>query len=385
MRVFNLLPLALVMLFLSGCQTTQQTTVQVNPHFLDLSFAGYENVPVESESEIFELNNDARRFVSDLQHKRDRSGKIEELVAAIFNRSDFNMIYDNSANTTAKETFENRSANCLSLSIMTYALAKEAGLGVTFREIEIPEYWTRKEGFSLLNGHINLRITELDDHSSRIYVDNRTMVVDFDPFSPKKYFPSKAATKERVLAMFYNNKGADALVKSDFMTAYAYFRQAIVSDPQFQDAWANLGILYRMRGHYDWAENTYHEALKLNPDNLTILENLAVLNQHQGRYELADNIMETVEIRRQSNPYYHFILGEQELEANNYEAAKMHYKKAIKLDSSHHEFYFGLAKVHLFMGDREMALRYLRRAKSNTKIDDLKDHYQHKMDLFAKL
>jgi len=88
MRVFNLLPLALVMLFLSGCQTTQQTTVQVNPHFLDLSFAGYENVPVESESEIFELNNDARRFVSDLQHKRDRSGKIEELVAAIFNRHD---------------------------------------------------------------------------------------------------------------------------------------------------------------------------------------------------------------------------------------------------------------------------------------------------------
>ncbi|MCC2608199.1 tetratricopeptide repeat protein [Planctobacterium marinum] len=385
MRVLNLLPLVLVLLFVSGCQTTQQSAVQVNPHFLDISFSGYESVPVETESEIFELSDEAKRFVFDIQSKRDRSGSIEELISAIFDRSSFNMIYDNSANTTARETFINRSANCLSLSIMTYSLAREAGFTVTFREIEIPEYWTRKNGFSLLNGHINLRISEMEEQSSIVYAESNTMVVDFDPFSPKKYFPSRSVRKNRVLSMFYNNKGADALLKSDYLTAYAYFRAAVSTDSQFQDAWANMGILYRMTGHYDWAENTYHEALKLNPDNLTIMENLAVLHQHQGRYALAKELLAKVETRRLSNPYYHYNLGEQELEASNYHAAMSHYKKAIRLDASHHEFYFGMAKVHALMGDVEQALRYLQRARRKTNIDDLKDHYQHKMDLFAKL
>ena len=385
MRSLNILAVLAFFLLLSGCQSTQQAQLNIQPNFLDSEFAGYENVDIESEQEIFELSSEARRFVSNLQHLKDKSGKIENLVNAIFGRSDFNMIYDNSANTTASETFANRAANCLSLSIMTYSLAREAGLGVSFREIDIPEYWTRKDGYSLINGHINLRIKELDDHASRIFVDNRTMVVDFDPFSPKKFFPSKSASKARVLAMFYNNKGADALVKANYLTAYSYIRQAVNTDITFQDAWTNLGILYRMTGHYNDAEQTYKQALKLNEENLTIWENLAILHEHQGRLELAKNIGETVIRKRLSNPHYHYILGEQELESGNYQMALNHYKKAISLDESHHEFYFGIAKAHAFLGNTKAALRFLKRAKRNTNIDDLKDRYQNKMDLFAKL
>lgn len=390
MRISGLLYIFAILLFLSGCQSTEHTQLDLKPEFLDASFAGYEAITVESEKEIFALDSDAKVFVNNLTvaknmvHAKNRNKVMENLIRAIFNRSEFNMIYDNGANTTASETFNNRAANCLSLSIMTYALAKQAGFEVTFQEIDIPEYWTRKDGYSLINGHINLRISDASD-STMILLENRTMVVDFDPFSPKKYFPSNPVNKQRVVAMFYNNKGAEALVNGDHLSAYSYLKAAVQADIMFQDAWTNLGILYRMAGHYDWAEKTYEEALKLNQDNLTIWENLAILHEHQGRFELAQNINDFVVKKRLSNPYYHFILGEQELEIGNYQNALSHYKKAIKIDESHHEFYFGMAKAYANMGDSEQAMKYLKRAKRHTQINDLKDRYQHKMDLFAKL
>ncbi|BDX05113.1 tetratricopeptide repeat protein [Planctobacterium marinum] len=390
MRISGLLTIFAILLFLSGCQSTEQAQVDLKPVFLDTAFSGYQAVPVESEQEIFALDSDAKVFVNNLTvaknmvHAKNRNKVMESLIRAIFNRSDFNMIYDNGANTTASETFNNRAANCLSLSIMTYALAKQAGFDVRFQEIDIPEYWTRKDGYSLINGHINLRISDVSD-TSMILLENRTMVVDFDPFSPKKYFPSTEVNKQRVVSMFYNNKGAEALVNGDHLTAYSYLKAAVQADIMFQDAWTNLGILYRMAGHHDWAEKTYEEALKLNQDNLTIWENLAILHEHQGRYELAKNIQEFVTQKRLRNPYYHFILGEQELETGNFREALAHYKKAISIDESHHEFYFGMAKAHANLGNSKQAMKYLKRAKRNTQIDDLKDRYQHKMDLFAKL
>jgi tetratricopeptide (TPR) repeat protein len=382
--VFRLLFLFLISL-LTACQTTTSVQINPNPHLLDKSFAGFENIPIETERDIFALSPEARTFViTTLNGVREPTVRIERLVDAIFDRSDFNMIYDNSANTIASDTFANRSANCLSLSIMTYALAKEAGIDVRFREIEIPEYWTRKDGFSLINGHINLRLhSELQ--ADKIYFDNRSMVVDFDPFSPKKYFPARGVDKDRVLAMFYNNKGADALVKASYKESYAYFREALLVDPQFQDAWANMGILYRMTGHYDWAENTYTEALRLNQDNLTIWENLAVLHKFMGRDEEAREIEERVDFKRQRNPYYHFIQGEQEFEAQEYSQALAHYRKAIHLDSSHHEFYFGMAKVHAALGNKASAMSWLKKAKRRSSMDDVKERYQNKMDLFAAL
>ncbi|XOV80610.1 MAG: tetratricopeptide repeat protein [Aestuariibacter sp.] len=370
---------------LLGCSSTQTPVIAANPHFLDLSFEGFEKYHIESEKEVFGLSEEARRFViRKLQSKHDPTVRMETLVREVFNRTDFNLIYDGTANTIASETFANKTANCLSLSIMTYALAKEAGLGVVFQEIDIPEYWTRREGYSMLNGHVNLKLSQAKD-PSRYYFDTRSMIVDFDPFSPKKHFPSVRAGRERILAMFYNNKGADALISGEFRHAYAYFREALIVDKQFQSAWINLGILYRMTGHWDWAEKTYSSALALNDNNLTVLENMAVLYDVQGLEKKAQKIMEKVHTKRRSNPYYHYIQGEQELENGEYELALAHYRKAISLDKSKHEFYFGMAKTYAELGDVDKSQFYLKRAKRSANFDDQKSRYQSKLDLLTSL
>ena len=385
MRISSLSLLLLSLLMLTACQSTKTVKIEADPLLLDLSFRGFEQIPIESEAEIFALNEEAREFVADVIDSDDEISKqTRSLVAAIFDRSDFNLIYSSDANTTAIDTFNRRSANCLSLSIMTYALAQEAGLEANFQEIAIPEYWTRREGFSMLNGHVNLRLSApRKDHN--YIISGRSMEVDFDPFSPKRDFPAKIVSKERIVGMFYNNKGADALVNGEFNRAYAYLRAAIKTAPDLEDAWANMGILYRMTEHYDWAENTYKQALKLNENNLTVWENLAVLHRILGRTEVAEQIAQVVAQKRLGNPYYHYHLGEQEFEANQYQLAIQHYRKAIRLDDSHHSFYFGLAKVYAALGDKKATLRNLKKAKRTSFVIDLKEQYQNKMDLFASL
>ena len=122
-------------------------------------FPSYIHFPVETEEQVFALSDEAKAFVDEaIKQEDDQRQQIKVLVAKIFDRSDLNLLYRGNANTVASDTFQNRSANCLSMSIMTYALASYAGFDASLQDIDIPEYWTRRDGFSLLNGHVNVRV-----------------------------------------------------------------------------------------------------------------------------------------------------------------------------------------------------------------------------------
>ncbi|UAA38451.1 tetratricopeptide repeat protein [Paraneptunicella aestuarii] len=373
---------------LLGCQSTQTTQVpseQNIPQFLDLSFPEYTKVTIESPEQIFALNDDAKRFVARrLLGEKDPAERIDKLLKAIFDHSDINLYYLNNANTIAADTFDNKVANCLSMSIMTYALAKEADLNVDFQEVQIPEYWTRRDGYSFLNGHINVRLTPKVG-KDQYYFSATGKIVDFYPLARKQHFPQNDAKVNRIIAMFYNNKGADALIQKDFTQAYAYFRSAILSDLSFQSSWTNLGTLYRMTEHYDWAEKTFLHAIKLDENDLTVWENLALLHKRLNRFDKADKIMARIEEKRKANPYYHYILGEEMLDKEEWEQAITHYKRAIRIDNSKHMFYFGLAKSYYGLGDKERSLYYMKKAARNADYIDERERYQGKMDLLASL
>ena len=105
-------------------------------------------------------------------------------------------------------------------------------------------------------------------------------------------------------------------MQKDYVTAYAYFRTALMVTPNFDSAWVNLGILYRLSEYFPQAEKVYQHALIIEPESLTTLENLAYLYTFTGRSEEAKKILEKVEAQRNNNPYYHVNLGEQEMEQN---------------------------------------------------------------------
>ena len=377
----------LVSCLLFACQSTDKQTTVNSPTLLnDSLFPTYHLFAVETPDEIFFLDDDAKAFAERAVYEISISEKNPKRFAkSLFEHSDQNdgaVVYRNNANTVANSTFNNRSANCLSLSIMAYALAEHAGLDAEFYEIDIPEYWTRKDGYSLLNGHINLQVS-VPDNPLLVSVGASAVTIDFDPQMLRSPFPRKVISKQKVLSMFYNNKGADALVANRYTRAYGYFRAAALMSPQLQQSWVNLGVLYRKIGELDQAELTYKHALSLNEDNLTAWENLSILYVHQGRNDEAMAITEMVETKRRTNPFYHFILGEQAFDEGALAQALSHYQRALRLDDGHHEILFGMAKVLHELGDIHQSQRYLQQALKQADNDQDKTRYTSKLAAIA--
>ncbi len=386
----KILPLYLLLLpFLFACQTTQAplpTEVSSGKQlYLDNSFITSEPYVIETEKDIFSLD-DAMLEVVNTKLKNNKHIKMRSqiLLDHIFNKENIALSYDGNANVTAKQAFHNRKANCISLTIMAYALAKEAGLNVNFQQINVPEYWVRNGQYNQLTGHINLLVQEDISPGSQVIWGQDTLQIDFDPGAAKKTLSKQIIEKNTVLAMFYNNKGANALVVKNYPLAYQYLKQATLNDEKFSAAWGNLAILYKLNGYESEAETVYRHAINLKRDNLTALSNLALLMYSQDRVDEAIEIEQYIEKIRIKNPYYHAVLADEAFYNGDFILAEQHYKNAIELDKNEHEFYFGLAKVYYMQQNLMLAKRSMKMAILLNKSDDIDEQYIAKLNVLKR-
>ncbi|PKH87675.1 tetratricopeptide repeat protein [Colwellia sp. Bg11-28] len=381
----NLCSLLLCFPLLLACQSNQNLHVNQASSptdlYLDNQFLSLEPIHIETELEIFQLDDGMRAMVQDkLGNNLTTQQKARVLLDHLFNEESIALSYDGNANVTARQAYHNKLANCMSLTILAYALADEAGMNISFQDVDVPEYWVRNGQYSLLTGHVNLLVEESDEVNKRVVWGARKIRIDFDPFVAKKSFPSHTIEKHTLLAMFYNNKGAEEMLNKNYPLAYQYLKKATITDSDFSSAWGNLGVLYKLSGHYDMAESAYSHAISLQGDNLTSLGNLALLFTIQGRPEEAQKIDAFIHKARVKNPYYHALLGNEAFFKQSYHQAIKHYKKAIQLDDEQHEFYFGLAKAYYKQDKLALSKYAMKKAVALTKTKDTQKQYIAKLN-----
>ena len=371
----------------TGCATSgikiQSANITNKEELLnDDFFPNSQDIVIESKDDIFALTPEMKEVVrNSFIPERSNHQKALKLVRHIFNESSVGLAYQSNANLTASQTYENKTANCMSLTIMAYALARAAGLDAKFQDIEIPEYWVRNGQYNMLTGHVNLMISGVKKSNASVVWGGSNVEIDFDPFIRKKRFSKTKVTLDTVVAMFYNNKGAQALVDKDYDLAYRYFSAAVNVAPEFAASWGNLAILYRFTEQIPLAEQTYRYAVNLDPKSLNTLTNLSILLEVQGKFDEARRIDSAILKQRIKNPYYHALKADEAFYAGNPESAVRHYKRAIKLNDKIHEFYFGLARVFSSMGRVDSAKLAMRKAININKTPDVEKTYLAKLNL----
>jgi tetratricopeptide (TPR) repeat protein len=374
-----------LILSLAGCQHHALSVVEPHTLFKDELFQPV-NTSIETPQQIFALPESTIaevqalvRPVSSVQVKTDL------LLNYLFAKKGNSLLYQNDATLTAAETLLARQANCLSLTILSYSLAQEMGLYAEFRDIKIPEYWTQNNGYSLLNGHVNLKIVGgknagMDGNQT---FDRFDYVIDFDSENVKNRFPSRQLKRSQIVSMFYNNKAAEAMVHGLFDVAYVYLKAAVAADADASDSWNNLAVLYRHKQHYELAEQAYILAAQLAPDHLNPKANLAVLYDTIGEKEKAERLHSYVLSKRNQNPYYHIMLGNESLVVGEVQQAIQHFRKGLSLDKKSTEAMFGLAKAHLSLGMRDKATQYLQLAKQSAASRKERERYQDKLRILT--
>ncbi|MBA6390917.1 tetratricopeptide repeat protein [Colwellia sp. BRX10-3] len=378
------------LIFLTACQSSNTLpnyylSNNQASEFLDEKFMGYQAIFIETENEIFALSAEMKKMAKKIGSERDTRKKTKKLLQYFFSPENINLAYKSGANVIATKAFQNKEANCLSLTIMAYAIAQEAELNVAFQSVDVPEYWVRNGRANMLTGHINLAVLEEKFPDKKVIWQRTAIEIDFDPYVNKKSFPKHKINKNTVLAMFYNNKGATAMIHGDYISGYAYLKQATQVDPVFSSAWGNLAILYRLKGLEQKAIDTYRYAIYLNRNNLTAMANLSMLLNKKGEHEEAKLLDSYIMRKRANNPYYYALLGDEKYYNGDYKQAINHYKKAIKLNSSIHEFYFGLAKIYYMLDDVDKAESYIRKAMAKNRLPRLDKQYLAKLNVLNQV
>lgn len=80
--------------------------------------------------------------------------------------------------------------------------------------------------------------------------------------------------------------------KLDYSTAKSYYEQALTINPKLIEAWNMHGICCKRLNNMKAAENSFQQALKLDPNHYDSLCNLGYFYFNSGRYKDSREILE---------------------------------------------------------------------------------------------
>ena len=291
-----------------------------------------------------------------------RHGLQKGLFEALYRQADLRLDYDASQTRPAAQTFALRRGNCLSLVLMTAAFARELGLALSFQIADIEQQARRQDdSLVLLSDHINITL-------GRRIVDRNvpgewtSLTIDFLPPEQLRGMRSHRVEEAEVVAMYLNNRAAEALARGELANAYAWAKAAARQLPGHASAYNTLGVVYRRQGLAALATRAFRHTLALAPGHLPAMNNLASVLQASGA------LAEAAEWRArlaalEPHPPFHFLqLGREALARGDARQARDWFERELRRDDSSAELYFWLAQAQHRLGQPAAAARALGRA-----------------------
>jgi len=340
--------------------------------------------PIDT-SRVFAVNARMRAYlhneISNTQGKDVR----RQLFDALYRKDQLQLEYDSAITRDAAQTFDARAGNCLSLAIMTAALARELNLVVQFQQIDVEESWSRAGTLYFAANHVNLTLgkprVDRNPYSGGYNLDmSNALTVDFIPTSAKARENARPLEESTITAMYLNNRAAEQLAAGRVDDAYWAARQSAEADPTFLNAYNTLGVIYLHAGHFAAAEQALRYAVSQSPDRTIFLSNLAQALEGQNKLDEADTLRARLALLEPNPPFHFFLLGQEAMRLGDYGRARRLFEREVQRAPDYHEFHFWLALAYYQLGntgaaDSQMALAL---ANSTTRGDH--DLYAGKLD-----
>jgi Flp pilus assembly protein TadD len=325
------------------------------------------------EAGVISLDDAMREFLAREVSGRDSLTKLNQLVRAVVKNPQFRINYADDTHS-AIDTFHSLRGNCLSFTNLFIALAREAGLSVSYQEVDVPPTWTARDETFVVSRHVNALVTARPGSSH---------VVDFNMADFRAAYPRRAISDARAAAHYYSNLGVERLQAGDAAGAYEHFRRALAMDRTLAQAWVNLGAWHRRQNDAARAEASYLEALRLDPGDSTAMSNLASLHAQAGRADLARWYQDRVARYRAQNPYYRYEQARVAYLAGDFGGAARQLREALRHTDIDPTFYSLLGMSYRELGKREAARAAFARAIELADDENLRSSVRHKLELLG--
>jgi Flp pilus assembly protein TadD len=352
---------------LAGCAATAPPQAASLP-WLDTEFAYDPSLVAVAPKDLFKLDSELETLLADPKWRGAPTGqRLKRLVAMVFGADRRSFAYRAGHSTIAAETWRARSGDCLSLTVLTYSIARTLDMKPVMQEVQTPAIFDRTGEFDMVNQHVNLLVphVRLD-----LFMESKAhdAVLDFDPdFSA--IWRGNPLTEEGIVARYYNNVAAESMARHEDARAYAHYKAAIRIDPSFSAPYANLAVLYRRSGHDAQAETLLRQAIALEGSSDVALHGLHQLLVDQGRSAEAQEVAHKLESRQSSDPYYWMGLGVKSLLDNDPKDAVAKFERAREIAPTFAEIHRYLALAYVRTGDARKAQQEIDLAAAGGRAD----------------
>jgi tetratricopeptide (TPR) repeat protein len=309
---------------------------------------------VLSEDDAFGLDSEMRAFVAPLKTIEDPVVRLTRLREAMQQRGLFSIVYSGSSTRTARQVFHERQGNCLSFTMLFIALARAAGLEARYQLVDVPRTFNSEGGTLVVDTHVNAAV---------LAPFGRKFFIDFNTANFREKYPIRAISDRYALALFYNNLGAEALVRQEYPLSFVMLREAARTHADIPGTWVNLGVLYARHGLYEHAEAAERRALAADPAEQSALANLVAVYSALGDTALADEYRQRIRRYRDVNPYYHFGVAQVAYDQKRFDDALISLRSAIRLKRDDDEFYLLQGRTFTEIGRPDRAIASFARAK----------------------
>lgn len=366
------LPL-LVMAF-SGCALAPSTP-NAHAYFADALFR-QPSAPIDPAT-VFAVSAEMQRYLdAEVVNKAGADGRQRALAEALGSSAQLKLDYDSSYTRNAAEAFAARTGNCLSLVIMSAALARQMGIAVSYHSVRDDDLWSRDGDMYFSVGHVNVTLGAKPPVLGTHIDDGDQITIDFLPVRNIADYKWKLLKEQTIVAMYMNNRAAESLAAGDIDAAYWFARAAILADPQFATLYNTLGVVYLRHGNLAEAAQVLAHGLQRDPRNTTLMSNLSMAWARQGRMAESKELDARIAKFEPNPPFAYFNRGLLAMKAGDYETARDLFAAEVKRAPQNDEFHFWLGLALIKLGDADRAGEQLALAIANS--TRRKDH-----DLYA--
>lgn len=367
----------LLLLVLTGCASpTPVVEVSFDPR-VDALFPNQTEVqPIDQVHRLTEQQQ--QHFLAYFHNPIRATTPAHERVYDYLDNITNNFTYQEST-FSAATTFDRRRGDCMSLAVLTTALADLVGVPVRYQLVDADPVYELAPNLAVRGVHVRSHLIDPDWQADPdlLMLRQPGLIVDYFPSGKERFIENLDAGE--YAARYYINLAVEQLKQENLSHSYWLTITALQHDPSSADALNTLAVIYRRSGSYAKAEDVYQHAINLLPNKLSTLRNYELMLTSLDRTSDAAEVRSKLRRLNDPSPFSWYRGAREAFEQGDLRDAEYYYKKAIERAPYMPELRYGLAQVLAKQGNFELAQNEIEQSLENVWGSSNRQPYKAKL------
>lgn len=251
------------------------------------------------------------------------------------------------ANNTAQVALQQLSGNCMTLALLTSALAKLVNIEVGYKVIYQEPMIDYQDNIFISSNHIRTYLYKNHDASKQgeLVLLRAALVIDYFPDSGD--VAGENISPSRFYAMLYNNLAADALLQGDHDKAFFLSQKALQKDASYTPSVNMIALMYYRKKAFTEASQWFDYGMKQEDNQVTLLTNYRDIARKTNNQPLLERINQRLLDYNDDNPYAWLALAIDAERNQQFNDAAGYYKKLLEKAPYLHNANLALLRLYL--------------------------------------